>query len=116
MGKEDSLVAGSIIEPDEQAQVVLVSQTGFAKRVPLAEFPLQGRSGQGVQSLEITKVTGKVAAATVATGQAKMGDVISARGCATGWSWRTCPWQIGASGDKLIDFGADDAIVVVVGL
>jgi len=32
--------------------------------------PVQGRAGQGVQSLEITKMTGKVAAATLAPGSA----------------------------------------------
>ena len=80
LGKDDVLIAGAVIEPDEQAQVIVVSQTGFVKRVPLIEFPTQGRGGQGVQSLEINKVTGKVATATVATGQAKTCDVLSGKG------------------------------------
>ncbi len=117
LGKEDSLVAGSVVEPEEQAQVVLVSQTGFAKRVPLSEFPVQGRGGQGVQSLEITKATGKVAAATVATGQAKMADVISAKGLRHRLELESLPLADRRKrGDKLVDFGADDAIVAVAAL
>ncbi|MFN8453338.1 MAG: DNA topoisomerase (ATP-hydrolyzing) [Anaerolineae bacterium] len=117
LGKEDSLVAGSVIEPEEQTQVVLVSQAGFAKRVPLNEFPVQGRGGQGVQSLEMTKVTGKVAAATVATAQAKMADVISAKGLRHRLELESVPpADRRKRGDKLVDFGADDAIVAVVGL
>ncbi|MBI1877626.1 MAG: DNA topoisomerase 4 subunit A [Chloroflexi bacterium] len=117
LGKDDSLVAGGVIEPDEQAQVVVVSQAGFVKRVPLAEFPLQGRGGQGVQSLEITKVTGKVATATVAAGQAKTCDVLSAKGL----RYRLEIDNISLAdrrkrGEKLVDFGADDAIAGIIGL
>lgn len=117
LGKDDSLVAGVVVEPDEKAEVVVVSQTGFIKRVPLAEFPLQGRGGQGVQSLEIVKVTGKVAAATIATDQAKAADALSAKGLRHRLALESVPLADRRKrGDKLVDFGADDAIVVVVAL
>ncbi len=78
--KGDSLVAGTVIEPDNKAQVVIVSQTGFIKRVKLVDFPLQGRGGQGVQSLEIVPTTGKVVAADAALEGAKYCDVLSGGG------------------------------------
>jgi DNA gyrase subunit A len=117
LGKDDNLVAGAVIEPDEQAQVVVVSQTGFVKRVLLTEFPTQGRGGQGVQSLEITKVTGKVATATVAAGQAKSCDVLSAKGLRHRLDIASIPLADRRKrGEKLIDFGADDAIIGIIGL
>ncbi|GIK43517.1 MAG: DNA gyrase subunit A [Chloroflexota bacterium] len=117
LGKEDSLVAGTVIEPDEKAQVIIVSQTGFIKRVPLAEFPLQGRGGQGVQSLEITKMTGKVAAAAIATGQAKAGDVLSAKGLRHRLALESIPVADRRKrGEKLVDFGEDDTITGAVAL
>lgn len=115
LGKDDNLVAGEVFEPDEQVQVVVVSQTGFAKRVPLAEFPLQGRGGQGVQSLEIVKVTGRVATATLAAGQAKTCDVLSAKGLRHRLEMDNLPLADRRKrGEKLVDFGADDAIIGVV--
>ncbi|MCK6630281.1 MAG: DNA topoisomerase 4 subunit A [Anaerolineae bacterium] len=117
VGKDDSLVAGAAIEPDEKAQVIVVSQTGFVKRVPLADFPLQGRGGQGVQSLEIVKVTGKVAAATIASGQAKAGDVLSAKGLRHRLALDSIPLADRRKrGEKLVDFGDDDTITGVVAL
>jgi DNA gyrase subunit A len=117
VGKEDSLIAGTVIEPDEKALVIIVSQAGFVKRVPLAEFPSQGRGGQGVQSLEITKMTGKVAAATVAAGQAKAGDVLSAKGLRHRLALESIPVADRRKrGEKLVDFGEDDTITGVVAL
>jgi DNA gyrase/topoisomerase IV subunit A len=117
LGKEESLVAGEVFEPDEQVQVVVVSQTGFVKRVDLKEFPLQGRGGQGVQGLEITKVTGKVATATVIAGQAKTCDVLSAKGLRYRLEIDNIPiTDRRKRGEKLVDFGADDAIIGLVGL
>ncbi len=77
---DDRIVAGAIIEPDPTAQVVIVSDTGYIKRVLLQEFPLKGRGTQGVQSLDINKITGNVAAATVGGGDIKAIDVVSAGG------------------------------------
>src|SRR5262245_33783876 len=106
VGKEDSLVAGTVIEPEEKAQVIVVSQTGFAKAIPLAEFPLQGRSGQGVQAMELTKATGKVTAATVATEKTKTCDILSAKGLRHRLTLDLLPQADRRKrGEKLVDFG-----------
>jgi DNA gyrase subunit A len=117
LGKEDSLIGGTVIEPDGTSQVVIVSQTGYGKRVALSEFPLQGRGGQGVQSLEITKVTGKVAAAAVTTEKTKVCDILSAKGIRHRLALETLPAADRRKrGEKLVDFGEDDVITAVVAL
>lgn len=116
VGKEDRVIAGSVVEPDEAAQVLIVSQTGYIKRAPLAEFPLKGRDTQGVQSLDLTKVTGPVAAATVTRPGAKFADVVSAKG----WRWRLTLASVPVAdrrkrGERLAKF-EDDRIVRVAAL
>jgi DNA gyrase subunit A len=64
--KGDRLLDGAVIsDPLEDLGVVVVSQIGFVKRVPLGEFPVQGRGGQGVVLLNVTKATGPVRAVGV---------------------------------------------------
>jgi DNA gyrase subunit A len=61
--KGDRLLGGAVIpSPLTELGVVVVSQTGFLKRVPLDEFPVQGRGGQGVLLLNQSKATGPVTA------------------------------------------------------
>jgi DNA gyrase subunit A len=62
--KGDSLLGGAVIaDPTDKLGVLVVSKTGFVKRVPLDEFPVQGRGGQGVLLLNQTKATGPAIAA-----------------------------------------------------
>ncbi|MBE7556697.1 MAG: hypothetical protein HS126_37075 [Anaerolineales bacterium] len=115
--KDDRLVAGAAFEPGEDAQVVIVSQAGFVKRVPLAEFPVQGRGGQGVQSLETTKATGPVAAAAIAVGGAQACDVLSAKGLRHRLPLADLPVADRRKrGEKLVDFAPDDVMMGVVTL
>jgi len=44
-------------------QLLLITQNGMGKRSPLADYPVQKRSGQGVKVADITPKTGNVAAA-----------------------------------------------------
>jgi DNA gyrase subunit A len=64
--KGDRLLSGTIItDPAAKLGVIVASQLGFLKRVPLEEFPVQGRGGQGVLLLHQTKATGPVVAAAL---------------------------------------------------
>jgi len=78
--KGDRLLSGMVIgDLTADLGVVVVSQEGYVKRVPLDEFPVQGRGGQGVLLLNQTKATGPVAA----VGAGPIGgsvDLISADG------------------------------------
>jgi DNA gyrase subunit A len=61
--KGDRLLGGAVIaDPAAKLGVVVVSKAGFVKQVPLGDFPVQGRGGQGVLLLNQTKVTGPVVA------------------------------------------------------
>jgi DNA gyrase subunit A len=63
--KGEQLLGGMVIsDPTADLGVVVVSKNGYVKRVPLSEFPVQGRGGQGVLLLNQTEATGPVVAAT----------------------------------------------------
>jgi DNA gyrase subunit A len=64
--KGDHLLGGAVIaDPRAKLGIVVVSKSGFVKRVPLEEFPVQGRGSQGVLLLNQTRATGPVVAAAV---------------------------------------------------
>jgi DNA gyrase subunit A len=66
LAKTDQLLGGAVIgDPKADFGVVVVSKNGYIKRVPLKEFSVQGRGGQGVQLLNQTKATGPVVAVGV---------------------------------------------------
>ncbi|MBM4465152.1 MAG: DNA topoisomerase 4 subunit A [Chloroflexi bacterium] len=74
----DRLLGGAVIgDPAADLGVVVVSKNGFVKRVPLGEFPVQGRGGQGVLLLNQTKATGPVIAMTAGPMDGSV-DLISA--------------------------------------
>jgi DNA gyrase subunit A len=64
----------------KKAFVLLVSDTGHIKRLPLAEFPVQGRGGQGVQTWKPSKAAGKPVGMALASSEAGDADVFSPRG------------------------------------
>jgi DNA gyrase subunit A len=50
---------------DDGEHLLIISEKGFGKRTRLSEYPVQGRGGQGVKTLNITDRTGNVAACRV---------------------------------------------------
>ncbi|MBI5949659.1 MAG: DNA gyrase subunit A [Chloroflexi bacterium] len=50
---------------DDGEEMLIISERGFGKRTRLDEYPVQGRGGQGVKTLNITDKTGNVAACRV---------------------------------------------------
>jgi DNA gyrase subunit A len=46
-------------------QLLTITQNGYGKRTLVGEYPLQGRGGQGVKTLNITDKTGNVAACRI---------------------------------------------------
>jgi len=61
LAKGDRVVALDVAKKDE-AMLVVTSQ-GFGKRTPVAEYPLQGRGGQGVITFKTTPKTGDLVSA-----------------------------------------------------
>jgi hypothetical protein len=64
---KDRVIAGCGIPSgaDPQTSVALITAGGFGKRVPLSEFPVQGRNGQGVIAAKPAPRTGDVAGAAL---------------------------------------------------
>jgi DNA gyrase subunit A len=62
---DDIIAAFDVVEPD--GELLIVSELGYGKRCPMAEFPVHGRNSQGVWALDHHRIdeTGKVAAARV---------------------------------------------------
>src|ERR671937_867940 len=57
--RTDALVAGfDIVRKD--AYVLVVSERGYGKLTPIAEYPAHSRGGQGVYTMDITERTGKL--------------------------------------------------------
>jgi DNA gyrase subunit A len=79
--EEDKLLGGGVVGDSSEQMILILSQHGFLKRVPIDEFPVQGRAGLGTQSLNVTKATGPVVAAAVGrcTGSTTV-DVLAADG------------------------------------
>jgi DNA gyrase subunit A len=78
--KGDRLLGGAVIsDPTADLGMIVVSKKGYVKRVPLTEFPVQGRGGQGVQLLNQTNATGPVIAVMVGPMGGSV-DLISADG------------------------------------
>lgn len=58
------LVAGmAVVRPE--ADLLVVTERGFGKRTPIAEYPVHHRGGQGVFTLKVTPRIGKLAALRV---------------------------------------------------
>ena len=102
--------------PDDAGEILAVSEGGFGKRTPVADFRLQGRGGNGVTLMKITRRTGKVAGMRHVTGDedillvTQRGMVIRTNTSGVRRSGRA------TQGVKLIDLNADDAVVAVARL
>jgi DNA gyrase subunit A len=59
--KGDAVISMSVVQPD--ADLLVLTETGYGKRVPLTEFRVKHRGGQGVQLIALEgRKTGDVAA------------------------------------------------------
>ena len=53
----------SLIIPDEDKQILTVSENGYGKRTKTEDFPVYGRGGQGVIGMQISDRNGAVVGA-----------------------------------------------------
>jgi DNA gyrase subunit A len=75
----DAVVSMSVVEPD--ADLLVLSETGYGKRVPLTEFRIKHRGGQGVRLIALEgRKTGLVAAVQQVTEQDEELVLISSGG------------------------------------
>ncbi len=59
--KGDELIAITLSSPD--ADLLVVTENGFGKRTRLDEYPVKGRGGLGVKTIQLTEARGKLAGA-----------------------------------------------------
>jgi DNA gyrase subunit A len=64
LSKDDRVLGGAVLRETQSQMVFVLSERGYIKRVPLEEFPVQGRGSMGVISLNSTTTTGPVVAVT----------------------------------------------------
>ncbi|HEC23164.1 MAG TPA: DNA gyrase subunit A [Chloroflexi bacterium] len=64
-GRTDEVVGMSVVEP--RASLWVITTTGFAKSSPLADYPTQGRYGQGVITIKFVDKRAMLAGSAVGT-------------------------------------------------
>lgn len=62
LNSESDEVIGMICIENEDANILVVSENGYGKRSPLADYPTHNRGGKGVKTLQITDKTGALIA------------------------------------------------------
>jgi DNA gyrase subunit A len=64
----DELLAMAVVR-DENAEILVATEGGYAKRTKVSEYPVQGRGGKGVLTARIVSTRGGLVGATVVTPQ-----------------------------------------------
>src|SRR5918997_1797605 len=60
--KDDYVVSVCAVSADDKERMLSVSECGFGKQTPIANYRLQSRGGKGVINMKATPKTGKVVA------------------------------------------------------
>ena len=63
MRGDDEVISINIAQDD--ADLLVVTENGYGKRTRVAEYPLKGRGGMGVKTIQLTEAKGKLAGARV---------------------------------------------------
>ncbi len=59
LGVRAKLVLAAQIQDGQEGNVLLMTEKGYAKQTPLAEFDVQGRNGKGLKAFQFTPHNGK---------------------------------------------------------
>src|SRR5262249_42769808 len=60
---DDEVISINIAQDD--ADLLVVTENGFGKRTRIADYPLKGRGGMGVKTIQLTEAKGTLAGARV---------------------------------------------------
>ena len=63
---DDYVVGSDIIAPDDN--VFVISEKGYGKQTPASEYPVKGRGGKGIKTVNITAKNGNLAGVTTVKG------------------------------------------------
>ena len=63
----DEVVGMVCVEPEQKADILVVSEKGYGKRTDLDDYRITNRGGKGVKTLQVTEKTGKLIAIQTVT-------------------------------------------------
>ncbi len=76
LGAGDEIVgAGIVPKGAKDAELLVVSSTGYGKKTPLSEYKVQGRGGSGIKTMSITAKTKQLVGAQVIVGDG--GEIVA---------------------------------------
>jgi DNA gyrase subunit A len=55
---DDEVIAMTVLDPDAEGDLFVISENGYGKRSRLSEYRPQGRGGKGLKTLNMTSKTG----------------------------------------------------------
>ena len=64
--ENDYVVGSEVLAPD--SEVLVISENGYGKRTPASEYPVKGRGGKGIKTINVTEKNGPLAGVTVVKG------------------------------------------------
>ncbi len=62
LSDEKDEVVGMVVMPNEDADILVVSEKGYGKRTPLSEYRRTNRGGKGIKTLQASEKVGNLAA------------------------------------------------------
>ncbi|MEL6190698.1 MAG: DNA gyrase subunit A [Bacteroidota bacterium] len=62
LSSEEDEVVGMVIVPNEERQLLVVSEQGYGKKTPISEYRVTGRGGKGVKTLNTSDKVGSLIA------------------------------------------------------
>jgi DNA gyrase subunit A len=73
LGSGDAIVGSSVIPKSaKDAELLVISSTGYGKKTPLSEYKQQGRGGSGIKTMSITAKTKQLVGAAVVMGAGEL--------------------------------------------
>ncbi len=73
LGSGDSIVGTGVVpKAANDAELLVLSSTGYGKKTPLSEYKIQGRGGSGIKTMSITTKTRQLVGAAVVAGAGEL--------------------------------------------
>ena len=60
IGDSDEVIGMVCVEPDDNKDILVLSENGYGKRTDLDDYRITNRGGKGVKTLQVTEKTGKL--------------------------------------------------------
>ncbi|XKT75115.1 MAG: DNA gyrase subunit A [Patescibacteria group bacterium UBA2103] len=79
LSKDDRVVSGHILPAgkEKEAELLVVSETGYGKHTPLKEYKQQKRAGSGIKTAGVTDKTGKIVGGRMLIGDLKQYELVA---------------------------------------